>query len=188
MTRFQLHVRDWLDCTRCESHLTRKHVVLARGDLPCDVLFVGEAPGESEDVIGRPFCGPAGKLLDKIIGNSCYRGPDEPGLSIALTNLVGCIPREDGKKAGEPDHECIMTCRPRLEELIRIAQPRLIVRVGKLAKEYLDQGYKHSVKVPEGITMIDIIHPSAILRANIAQRGLLVQKAVVTLSNALEAL
>jgi uracil-DNA glycosylase len=51
--------------------------VLAKGKLPCDVLFVGEAPGESEDVTGTPFIGPAGRLLDEMIANAGYNRPSE---------------------------------------------------------------------------------------------------------------
>lgn len=166
---------------------------MARGTIPCDILFVGEAPGESEDVLGRPFVGIAGKLLDTIIEQSIgayNKAAAEQGghqFSYALTNLVACIPRgEDHKKVGEPDAECIEECKPRLEKLIEIASPKLIVAVGKLAEQYLEPGYKHSVDVRRDITRISITHPAAILRANPTQKGLMVQRCRVTIVQALE--
>ncbi len=72
-TKLDQHIADWESCTRCPLHTTRRWVVLGRGTLPCDVLFVGEAPGNSENDIGKPFIGQAGKILDSLISASVYR-------------------------------------------------------------------------------------------------------------------
>ena len=101
---FQKHCERWKN--GCGSRLCFgvKNVCLARGKVPCDVLFVGEAPGESEDTIGKPFVGPAGKLLDYIIGRA-LQGTE---LRAAFTNLVCCIPRDDdGGKSIEPDDDSV---------------------------------------------------------------------------------
>ncbi len=183
---FQLHVQKWTGCTRCHLCEGRDRVVIARGSIPCDVLFIGEAPGESENILGKPFVGLAGKLLDRMVTSvetrvRCF--------SWCMGNLVGCFPRE-AKKAGynEPDDEAIEKCKPKLQELVKMADPKLIVAVGRLAKDWLEPGYKHSVKLHRIIKMVSITHPAAILRANIAQQGLMIQKCVVTLSNAIEEL
>lgn len=84
---FSDHVDRWKHCTLCPLHKVRRQVVLARGKLPADVLMVGEAPGLSEDVLGAPFTGPAGQLLDRII-----TATELENYRIAFTNLVGCIP------------------------------------------------------------------------------------------------
>lgn len=153
-------------------------MVLARGTVPCDVLFVGEAPGVSEDVVGKPFVGPAGKLLDRII--------DQSGLAnhctYALTNLICCIPREDGSKAGEPSEESILSCRQRLIEFVYLCHPKLIICVGSLAVKHVP------IAVGPNLGYISIVHPAAILRANVAQQGFLIQKCVVTLADAAEGL
>lgn len=176
MTAYQQHVKDWGTCTRCPLHLTRKRVVLVRGQLPCDVLFVGEAPGRSEDVLGQPFVGPAGQLLDRII-----KSADRRVTIYAFTNLVACIPLgDDGNKTAEPSHESILACRPRLGNLIKIAQPKLVACVGSLAEDHVPE----LVSVP----IVHIVHPAAILRAPTAQQGMMVKKAVVTLAAALEEL
>lgn len=174
------------------------NIVLCRGTIPCDILLIGEGPGESEDTLARPFCGPAGQLLDQIIEQAIPKDEsinedDEPEwypkYTHALTNLVCCIPRDqDGGKAGPPDTDSIIKCQPRLEEFIRLCNPRLIVRVGGLAEKWVGGGMKHTCKIPQGCEVLDIVHPAFILRANMAQRGLLAQRCIVQLRNAVEKL
>ena len=104
-----------------------------------------------------------------------------------MTNLVACIPTDqEGKKAGQPDGDYIEACQPRLEELIEIADPKLIVTVGALARKWMEQGFKSSVRVNPKISFCDIIHPAAILRANISQRDITVQRCIITIQKAIE--
>ncbi len=187
LSRFALHVRDWKDCTLCYLHEGRNRIVLAKGKLPCDILLLGEAPGESENVLGVPFVGVAGKLLDHIIS----RAIGEEGrlrFRLAYANLIACIPREDGGKASEPPAESIEACKPRLEDLIEIANPRLVVCVGKHSTEWTEPGFTHSIALPKKVRRVSIDHPSYILRANVIQKGLLIQKASVVIGNAVEEL
>ncbi len=186
MTPYQKHKRKWRKCRECTLCENRRTVVLVRGKLPCDVLFCGEAPGESEDVLGRPFVGPAGKLLDQIIlyavnalgtGGAVTVGPP---FRFAFTNLVACIPKEDGKKATEPPKEAIKACSNRLREIIEIAKPKVILAVGSLAT-------KHLPKVTD-LPITSIVHPAGIMRLDVSQRGLAVQRATVILSDVFEEL
>jgi uracil-DNA glycosylase family 4 len=199
-TRYQLHVDRWAGgCGNDICEGARR--CYARGQMPCDLLFVGEAPGESEDDLGKPFVGPAGKLLDRLIdkalagkewveysGSGSFHRP----VRLAFTNLVCCIPREeDGAKASEPAHEEIIQCSARLQELAAIARPHMVICVGKHAREYLswEAKYrgKHTIRLPAPvIKVIDIIHPAAILRMNVAQKGLEMQRVCVTLATAFE--
>lgn len=136
----------------------------------------------SEDAIGRPFCGPAGQLLDHIIQNSVSRD-----ITYAFTNLVCCIPRgDDGKKVHEPDDDAVRACSTRLKEFVEICDPNLIVCVGKLAEDWLDTRYRDSIQLHKKIPLVKITHPAAILRKNIAMRGLEVQRAEITVRNAIE--
>ena len=188
---YRLHVLKWQNgCGNgiCDSAVKKCFV---RGTVPCDVLFVGEAPGESENVLGEPFVGPAGKLIDRII----LEAFTWTSFSHALTNLVCCIPRdEDGNKATEPVSDEIENCRPRLNELMKLCKPRMLVCVGQLSKEFVlglrpRQSLINQIDwLPRGKTLqlVDIVHPAAILRANYAQQGFMIRKAIVTLSNALE--
>lgn len=188
LTILQQHVAKWRDCTNCNLCQSRSKVVFTRGTIPCEVLFVGEAPGFSEDVLGQPFVGPAGALLNKIITRAL--APD--GMltrSVAFTNLICCIPKdENAQKVTEPDHDNIMACQERLEEFVNICRPKLLVQVGKQAKDYFDQSYKHALKVPKCVSMTHIVHPAYILRSNFANREIHTQRCVVTIASAAEVL
>ena len=194
MTHFQEHVQRWQSCRLCALCDGRKSVVLYRGKLPCDVLFVGEAPGESEDASGFPFWGPAGLLLDSRGGQPPgivqLAGLDDidPLVRCGFTNIVACVPRDpdSNNKADAPLPEEVRACQPRLREIVEMARPRLLVAVGALARDWLVPRMKHALKT--GIPTVDITHPAAILRANVAQRGLLKQRAVVVLRNAVAAM
>ena len=216
-SKWQLHCDTWRDGCGSEYCSAANKIVLGKGKLPCDVLFIGEAPGASEDVLGRPFVGPAGKVLDLIIsrvglnpsacpecgsecsdtasGITCKNGHGgvlsreefSPGKRLAFTNLVGCIPRGgDHSKITEPDDEQIMSCRDRLAEFIKIADPKLIVTCGKHSDLWTDPHLKTSVKFHKPIQRVNIMLPAAILRAPVAAQGLLVQRAEVALAYAME--
>lgn len=169
-TPYQKHVARWRKCTACPLATRRSKVVFTRGTLPCDVLFVGEAPGASEDVLGRPFVGPAGKLLDVILERAL-----PAACRYAITNLVGCMPKDETNEKGEPPEEAIKACRPKLQELLALARPKAVVCVGSLAR-------KHTPEV-RGTKRAELIHPAAILRMDVSQQGLAVQRCVVTLQN-----
>lgn len=183
MTPYQFHVERFR--RGCGSHLCSAvgtRVVFSRGSLPCDVLFVGEAPWTNENATGQPFVGPAGKLLDKIVARALV---DFPAVTFAFTNLVGCIPRnEKGEIDKTPDDDAIKCCEPKLLDMISIANPKLIVCLGKIPTHWLDVKYKNHIKVPPEITQISVTHPSGILQANVADQGLLVQRSIVAISEA----
>lgn len=173
------HKRKWKDCQACKLCELRTQVVLCRGFLPCEILFIGEAPGESEDLLGEPFVGPAGKKLDEIIGEAVGEavGGAETGklFRYAITNVVCCFPRtEDGFR--QPKAEEIKACRPRLEEFLTIAQPRLLVTLGNIAKSNLP---KFDGEV------VSLVHPSYIVRTerdNPPKANLDFKRCVMTLS------
>lgn len=183
-TAYKLFVERWRD--GCDSSLCAgaRKVVLARGCVPCDVLFTGEAPGESENVTGVPFVGPAGHLLDHIVDRAL--APEGMLLySVAFCNVVGCIPRDaEGGKVADPAPADVKACAPRLREFVELANPGLIVCVGAVARKWLDPKSKGRVALHREIPMTDISHPAYILRTNIAQRTLLVQRAIVTIATA----
>lgn len=186
MTPYQSFCTKWKNgCGSSLCSLGNK-VVFARGHVPCDLVFVGEAPGESENVLGRPFVGPAGKLLDRIIADALQ--PWNGGIRYALTNLVGCIPRdeESGGKLAQPSDEDVKKCAPRLQEFVRLCDPRMIVAVGTLARDWLDTKHRGHIAFHKAIPIIDIKHPAAILRANVANQGLDIQRCVVTIMTAVE--
>lgn len=182
LTPWERHVKLWSKCTACPLCQHRIQVVLARGQLPCEALFIGQSPGRSEDVTGKPFKGPAGQLLDDIIVHAlqAYGKP----VTTAFTNIVACIPKvrnEEGQLEvlKEPTKQAITACNQRLREIVIMARPQLIVLVGDTAQKH---GY-----VPEGTMHVGLIHPSHILQNPEVNQGLLIQKSIIILADALEA-
>ena len=171
MTPYQKHEAKWNKCKKCALYKQRRKVVLARGKIPCDVLFIGEAPGVSEDVIGKPFVGPAGKLLDYII-DVALGGQ----YSYALTNLVACFPKKAKEEGNnEPTEKEITACQGRVEEMIAMCKATVLVAVGKLVAKHL-----------RDVTKVKVIHPAAILRMDVSQKGLAIQRSIVVISDAVE--
>ena len=188
---YQAHFDKWKGCRKCPLWEGRDRIVLARGQLPCDILFVGEAPGNSENVLGQPFVGPAGQLLDRIVREALDPDEDTPTeLRVAMTNLVACFPRE-AKQTDDhaPPVEAIKACGERLREFIAIAKPKMVICVGTLADRWAPSALPKPAVVHAGGKVTghatirrwsSIVHPAAILRATLAQQSLMVQKAVVT--------
>ena len=172
LSLYQQHLAQWKNCQLCPLHKNRQKVVLAKGKIPSKILFIGEAPGISEDTIGIPFVGPAGKLLDHIIERSLDGQYD-----YAMTNLVGCLPIIIGAK-NEPSKKSISTCHTRLMDFIELCNPKLIITVGLLATKY--------TPIIDGISYVGITHPAAILRADISAQSLVIKRCIVTIEDAVE--
>ncbi len=151
-----------LGCTRCGLCETRHNVVFGVGNPNADVMFIGEGPGEQEDLRGEPFVGPAGKLLDDMLSiidldrkENCY-----------IANIVKCRPpRNRDPLDGEQD-----ACIGYLENQIALVQPKVIVCLGRIAaKRLIDPDYRitrqHGTwQYKNGIWITAIYHPSALLR------------------------
>lgn len=148
---------------------------MVSGTLPCDVIFVGEAPGFSEDTLGRPFVGPAGDLLKEIIQDA--EDESQP-VTKAYTNLVACVPidPETGNKVTEPQADWIKACSERLDQIVEIANPKAIVMVGRLSVKWSPQVIDRDFECSAAI-----IHPAALLRMDPSQKPLAIQRATVIL-------
>lgn len=185
---YKEHKAEWGDCNNCSLCSTRQNVIFLRGSIPCDVLFVGEAPGFSEDVIGKPMVGPAGKLMDHIIQRSLEATAPSDGLKWAITNLVSCIPLGDnGSKTEEPPEEAIEACLEKLYELITIAKPKAIIFVGKLSAKHVSpievKLTPNQPEISEACQFTSIDHPAFILRSDVSFQELLIQRAVASVSD-----
>ena len=179
LTQFQRHKLKWSDCGLCNLCTVRSHVVLLRGSVPAKVLFIGEAPGESEDALAKPFIGPVGKTMDHIIEVAGLKKGD-----YALSNVIACMPKDEEGKIGIPPVDSIEACAERLVECFLLVKPKLIVWVGDIASHYGAQILKQS---PAKDTLTaSMIHPGAIFKMHVAQRGLAIQRAIVTLAEAIE--
>lgn len=173
------HCRRWKDCQECDLCTQRDKIVLARGVLPADVLLLGEAPGESENVHGLPFWGPAGDLLEGIMVQ--VRTVVGVPFTEAYTNLCCCFPAVAKQTSDHrPTQEQIMACSPRLQEFVELAQPKLIVCVGDTADEW---GAICCGAQP-GVQWLKITHPAAILRQVPLQRSATISRCVQVLRDA----
>lgn len=179
------HIWKWSSCQRCPLHSTKKYYVFAKGSVPADILFLGEAPGDSENIIGQPFVGPAGHLLDRIVSDS-VRGL----YKCCYGNLLCCIPLDENMNKIEFPKEYVKACSTRLREFVDIVKPRLIVCVGRHAEELVPKvlGAQSITDATSSYFFCAITHPSGILQADITARGLLIQKATLVLYDAVEEL
>jgi len=117
------------DCVRCKLSKSRTLIVFGEGNPNAKIFFVGEGPGEKEDESGRPFVGPAGRILTDII----EKGMRIPRSSVYIGNIVKCRP----PKNRDPEPEEIESCRGFLEKQIKIVRPKVIIALGKVAAQFL---------------------------------------------------
>ena len=113
-----------LSCTRCPLSQTRHHVVFGVGPQDAEVLFVGEGPGENEDLQGEPFVGAAGKFLDEMLTiidlgrHNCY-----------ITNIIKCRPPKNRDPMQTEQDACIDFLRAQT----KLLKPKIIVCLGRIA-------------------------------------------------------
>jgi DNA polymerase len=115
-------------CARCGLSKSRGHIVFGEGDARADVVFVGEAPGGQEDRSGRPFVGPAGQLLTKMIR---AMGLDRDRVYIA--NIIKCRPPRNR----DPEKEEMDVCEPFLQAQLRAIEPSIVIALGRVAAQRL---------------------------------------------------
>lgn len=159
--------RELDGCLRCKLSQKRKTVVVGEGNPKARLVFVGEGPGEQEDIQGRPFVGKAGQLLDKMIGAMGLSRAD-----VMILNVVKCRP--PGNRNPEPDE--IETCSPFLYRQLDAIRPEVVVALGKFAAQTLLQtgerisslrGRFHKIPrkgVIEGAKLMPTFHPAFLLR------------------------
>ncbi|OHD64193.1 MAG: uracil-DNA glycosylase [Spirochaetes bacterium RBG_13_51_14] len=155
-------------CRRCRLAQTRSQTVFGEGSSVAEVMFIGEGPGYQEDRTGRPFVGPAGELLTRII----ERGMGISRRQVYIANLVKCRPTVDMKMVRDrpPDPEEVQTCTPYLLRQIGIIRPRAIVALGSPSMKYLLKTSSGITKLRgtwgefNGIPVMPTYHPSYVLR------------------------
>jgi DNA polymerase len=147
-------------CTRCRLSQGRTQVVYGVGDPNADLMFIGEGPGFHEDKQGEPFVGPAGQLLNQVLGEIGLRREQ-----VYINNVVMCRP--PGNRDPLPDE--IEACKPWLDERIELIGPSVVVTLGNWATRFV-LGPRVSIsrvrgqRFPwNGRTVIPTFHPAAIL-------------------------
>jgi len=154
-------LHDIENCNACRLCETRGKAVPGEGDRGASVLFVGEGPGAEEDRQGRPFVGPAGILLEKMLRAASMRREQ-----VYIANIVKCRPPANRTPAETEAKACL----PYLRRQVRLINPKIIVCLGTTAAKYIidpdarvtrDRG-----KWVErgGFSMLATYHPAALLR------------------------
>jgi uracil-DNA glycosylase len=158
-------------CRACDLYKTGTQTVFGEGTKTAEVMFVGEQPGDQEDLEGRPFVGPAGKLLDRAM--------EEAGIDRSLayvTNVVKhfkWVARGKRRIHQKPSWAEMTACRPWLDAEIAVVQPRVLVCLGATAAQALlgrqfrvTKQRGQLIDSPLAPNVLATIHPSAILRAD----------------------
>jgi len=149
------------DCKRCPLHLTRRNLVFGEGNPSAGLVFIGEAPGEEEDLQGRPFVGRAGQLLTRIIEAMGFERQD-----VYICNILKCRPPRNRN----PKQEEMETCEPFLIQQIEAIRPKVICALGSFAARRILQtdvpitvlrGKFHEFR---GVRVMPTYHPAYLLR------------------------
>jgi DNA polymerase len=160
------------DCTRCRLHATRTNAVPGEGDPSTEVVFIGEGPGQNEDLEGRPFVGRAGGLLVNLLAHIGWTRDD-----VFITNIVKCRP--PGNRDPEPDE--VAACAPYLHRQLEVLDPAVIVTLGRHSMGRFMPGARisqaHGTTAPvdpasgaDDATVFAMYHPAAALRTPAIER------------------
>lgn len=150
-----------IDCRKCALGSTRTNCVFGTGNPNADLLFVGEAPGEQEDLSGVPFVGRAGQLLDKFL-----YAVDIDRKDVYIANILKCRPPKNRDPLPEEEEACM----PFLREQVRLIRPKIIVCLGRIsAMKLIKPDFKitrdHGQWFEKGsFLMTAVYHPAALLR------------------------
>ena len=161
MTEWENLEAQCMSCRRCGLCQTRTNVVFGVGRRDADILFIGEGPGEQEDLKGEPFVGAAGQLLDSMLSiidldrTNCY-----------IANIVKCRPPMNRDPKEDEQDACIGFLR----QQFALIQPQIVVCLGRIAaKRIIDPDFRITKehgqwRCRNGIWMTALYHPSALLR------------------------
>lgn len=153
--------KEVLSCKSCDLHKTRRNVVFGAGNPKTKLMFIGEAPGEEEDLQGLPFVGRAGQLLTKIIEAMGLKRSD-----VYIANILKCRPPNN--RAPLPAE--ILSCRLNVKKQVGFIRPKVICTLGKFASQALLNTEKPISALRgkfceyEGIKVMPTFHPAYLLR------------------------
>ena len=153
---------ECLKCQKCGLCKTRTNVVFGTGVDNAEVMFIGEGPGENEDLQGEPFVGRGGQLLDKMLAAVDL----DRKKNIYIANIVKCRPPQNRDPLPEEQDQCIQWLR----EQFKVLRPKIIVCLGRIAAaKIIKPDFKimkeHGVFFEKnGVLMMAILHPAALLR------------------------
>ena len=149
------------NCEKCELCKTRTNCVFGVGNINADIMFVGEAPGQQEDLSGTPFVGRAGQLLDKFLYAIDIKRED-----VYIANILKCRPPQNRDPLPSEEEACI----DYLREQVKLINPKVIVCLGRIsAMKLIKPDFKitqeHGMWFKKGnYLMTAVYHPAALLR------------------------
>ncbi|MGE5260349.1 MAG: UdgX family uracil-DNA binding protein [Actinomycetota bacterium] len=156
-------------CTRCDLYKNATQTVFGEGPADARMMLVGEQPGDQEDLTGRPFVGPAGKVLDAAL-----EAADIDRARVYITNAVKHFknePRGKRRLHKKPDTSEIDICRFWLDNEIEIIRPRIVVALGATAARgimrkslTINANRGRIIETPNGVSGLITVHPSYLLR------------------------
>lgn len=156
-------------CRKCAIGSERRNNVYGEGDPSARLMLIGEGPGETEDLMGRPFVGRAGQLLEKMLAAIDLARED-----VYICNTVKCrptLPGPRGPRNRAPEPAEMQNCRPFLDEQIEIVRPAAILALGApAAKSFLGRDFQITkmrgrwYEGPFGIALMATFHPAYVLR------------------------
>lgn len=162
--------REAKDCRNCELWKRGTQTVFGEGQAHARVFFIGEQPGDKEDLEGRPFVGPAGNLLNAALEHAGIDRND-----VYVTNAVKHFkwePRGKRRIHKKPNAAEISACRPWLDGELSSVKPEIVVCLGATAAQAImgrtfrvTRQRGEFLRSPEGYTVVATVHPSSILRA-----------------------
>ena len=150
------------ECQKCGLCAGRHNVVFGVGDPCADIMFIGEGPGEQEDLKGEPFVGKAGQLLDKYLTAVDL----DRRSNVYIANIVKCRPPQNRDPLPEEQDACIVWLR----EQFSIIRPKLVICLGRIAASKI---IKPDIRITRergkvfrkgGVLMMPVLHPAALLR------------------------
>jgi DNA polymerase len=149
-------------CPRCKLSKTRTNIVFGQGSPTAELMFVGEAPGREEDEQGVAFVGRAGQLLTRIIEAIGRKRED-----VYIANVIKCRPPNNRN----PESDEVASCRPFLEEQIRLISPRVLVTLGSFATQAVLETDESISRLrgrwqsAQGARVMPTFHPAFLLRS-----------------------
>ena len=150
---------DVRGCPLCKLARTRKNAVPGEGQISAKIMFIGEAPGRSEDEKGKPFVGAAGRILDNLLKKAGIERSQ-----VFITNIVKCRPPNNRV----PEEDELIACRPYLDRQIALIKPKVICILGRTAYSSILGGSSITAsrgKVIErsGQKYFSTFHPAAVI-------------------------
>ena len=152
--QFHTHESIWNQCVKCPYAAWAQHHVFFRGTIPCDILFIGEAPGRTENRVGYPFVGAAGDVFSFWVKEATRQIP----FDWAVTNIVVCRPCASMRAPNEqPKWQEQENCFERLLDFVEnIAKPKGVILMGRVAHQSI---FASSTKLPKA----EIFHPAFVV-------------------------